>query len=143
MSFSDAQEAIESRFDQKWESQTRVIYENMEWPDPKSVEEFVRLTVAESKGEVIELRQRALSRYNGTIILQVFTIKGKGTRTTSMLADRFGDIFRRAEFSLRNSGLIRCRTPDKMPIGLMDGWYVTNVGCDYQRDVYQTRASEE
>lgn len=141
MSFDDAQDAIESRFKTSWGSTSKVVYENTEWPDPKKEDEFVALTVVESVGQLIELRQQALTRYSGTIILQVFVTQGKGTGKTSALADAFGEIFRRAEFSKGSSGLIRCRIPDKLPVGTTNGWYQTNVRCAYIRDVYQSRAS--
>lgn len=141
MSFDDAQDAIESRFKAAWGSTTPVAYANMEWPDPKKEDAFVRLTVVESVGDQIELRERALIRYRGTVILQVFVTQGKGTGKTSAYADAFGEIFRRAEFSKGNSGLIRSEIPDMVPIGETNGWYQTNVRCSYIRDVYKTRAS--
>lgn len=140
MSFADAQKAVENRFMDRWGSTSKIRYENQDWPDPKKDPDFVTITLIEATGTKIELRQRALTRYSGLIVLQVFVKEGKGTGRTSEYADKFGDIFRLAEFQEDNSGLIRCRVPDKLPIGTTNGWYQTNVRCTYIRDVYQERA---
>lgn len=143
MSFDAAQTAIETRLNTGWASATPIVFENVESPKDGSVPEFIRATIVEAASKKIELADPGVVRYYGTIILQVFVEKGKGTGRTGELADLFGSIFGQATFQLAQSGTITCENVTRDPVGPSGSWYQTNLRCDYRRDVVQTARPKE
>lgn len=137
--FADEQTAIEERFKTLWGATSPVKWENVNWSEPKAVTAWVALTIVTTEGNQIELRERALHRYGGIVIVQVFQKSNSGTKEARKLAGKVADIFRRASIQYGESGLLRFRTPAIAPQPPNNGWFQLNVNCPYIRDVYHTR----
>lgn len=129
--FADEAKAIESRMQANW-STTPVKYEGV--PFAAVVTPYVALFVRDGEGQQISLGTVALRRWVGVIIIQVFVPEDTGTRQARIYADGVGAIFDRAQFSVDNSGTIRCRIPSVEMIGVRDGWLQINVTIPFIRD---------
>lgn len=134
MSFEDERRAIEGRFEEKWANQTKVRWENLEWNEPKEDSSWVSLTIVNVDANQIDLRETALHRFDGLIIIQVFVKKDTGTSEMRKRLDTAASIFRRAQFSKGNSGIIKCRSPFYQRVGESGGWNQTNLTVPFIRD---------
>lgn len=133
MSFADERAAIEGRFNSMYGNTTPVQYENVEFKRPN--DPWVRLQIVNGESDRITLGDNPqISRYEGVIVITIFTPEDTGTKRARELADVVGGIFRLAVFSSGNSGLIRCRVPRIEPIGTREGWYQILVRIEYIRD---------
>lgn len=114
----------------------KVKYENQAFTMP-TTETWAALTIVTAEGNKIDLRENALHRYGGIVIVQVFQKERTGTGAARELAGRVAEIFREQELcdDALECGLIRFRTPAVLTIGLVNGWYQMNVNCPYIRDV--------
>jgi len=141
MSFQDERRAIEDRFQTLWAAKTKIRWENIPWEEPKTDPEWVSLSITNGDGEQIELRENALHRFSGTIIVQVFTKEMTGTNRARELANDVATIFRRAEFSKGASGTIVTRTTSIRTIGINSGWFQMNAVTPFIRDAFHTQAA--
>ena len=138
--FDHERRVIEKRFAAQWGSTTKIRWENQPWSEPKADQTWVALTIVTAgEGAQIDLRDKALHRYGGSVIIQVFQKENTGTGAANILVGRAAAIFRRAEICEDDSGLIRFRTPAKTVVGANNGWYQINVSCPYFRDVHHDR----
>lgn len=79
-----------------------------------------------------------ITRYNGTVIVQVFTRKAVGDMFHLCLVDRVHDIFRRWLGKDATTGIIvRFREPPfAVPVTGDLAWYQHNVLCPFERDSF-------
>lgn len=99
--FFDEVVVIATRFQTIWNNRTPIRFENTDWTNPDG--SWVSLTVRTGLGDQIELRENALHRYPGVVIIQVFQKERTGTAECNKLAGQIADVFRRLE-TCRNDG---------------------------------------
>lgn len=135
--WDDARIAFESRLATGWPT-TPIHYWSSGVPfEPPTSGGYVALTVEEFSARQITLGSTPQThRYFGVVTLQVFVPERQGAKLAAGYCDTLDDLFRRAQFSLGNSGLITCRTPQARMVGVSDGWYQINLSIDYQRDKF-------
>ena len=139
--FEDERIAIETRLADNWESapgtlRTPIRYWSsgalFEIPDEAP---WIALQDEPDLGRQVSLGDGVqLHRYDGLITIQVFTPERTGPVAADQYVELLDPIWRRAEFSHGESGLIRCRTPWAVRVGVLDGWYQVNLKVRYQRD---------
>lgn len=132
--WEDAQIAIEKRFNDGWTTTTKHFWSSgVPFVAPSGA--YVAIQIEEFSGEQASLGQSpVLHRYLGIITLQVFVPERTGSNLANQYCDTLDTLFRRAQFSLNNSGTITCRTPTKRTVGTKAGWYQVNLVIPYQRD---------
>jgi len=140
--FEEERRAIEGRFKNAWGAKTPIRMDNARWKDldPEETPAYVALFIVNGLGQQIELRETALVRFNGQIIVQVFTKERTGNSRARKLANDVADVFRRADFARGSSGRIRCRIPTIVRVGDNNGWYQLNVSTPFMRDAFHVRA---
>jgi hypothetical protein len=138
--FEDERIAIETRLASNWESapgvlRTPIRYWSSNAPFVQPTTAWIALQIEPDVGRQVSLGDGVqLHRYDGLITIQVFTPEGTGPTAADQYVDLLDPIWRRQEFSYGTSGLIRCRTPWKRPVGIDRGWYQVNLKVLYQRD---------
>lgn len=137
--FEDERKVIEKAFASAWGATTKVRFENQAWAEPKDDKTWVALSIVTTDGVQISLQERALHRYGGTVIVQVFQKERTGTSDANKLAGKAAEVFRGRTLCEDDSGLLRFRTPSKLTVGPNNGWYQINVRCPYFRDAHHTR----
>jgi len=140
LSFADERQAIENRFSTLWTESAKIMYENQQREEPKDDASWVALFIVDTPGNQIDLRDVALHRQGGIIIVQVFVREGVGTQSARVLVDAVATIFRRATFSVGASGTIKCRTTSIESLGVSDGWFQMNASTPFIRDTLHARA---
>ena len=132
--WDDARIAIEKRLADNWAT-TPIQYWSSGVPFQTPTTAYIAITIEEFNGTQITLGGTPqLHRYFGIITLQVFVPERQGAKTAAGYCDTLDNLFRRAQFSQGNSGLITCRTPQARMIGASDGWYQMNLAIEYHRD---------
>jgi len=134
MSYLDERRAFEVRFSTQWGATTLIRWEGVPFKMPDPSIAWVALYVRPGAANRITIGPNPRVRVNGRVIVQVFTPEATSLSVTYGYADTIADIFREAEFSYGNSGLIRCRQPEVAVIGMDSGWLQKNVVCPYIRD---------
>jgi hypothetical protein len=130
--FADERQAIEARLAANF-SAIPIRYENA--PFQEMATAYCAVFVRRGAGNQITLGPAPqLNRWAGLIIVQVFVPEDTGTQTIAGYCDSIADVFRRQEFSVGASGLIRCRVPNVTTVGTRDGWFQMNVEVPYIRD---------
>ena len=129
--FEDERVAIEQRFHDNWTA-TPIVWGNVTFKEQTAP--YVALFILDGEGRQASLGTVALRRWDGLIVVQVFTVEDTGTKLGRTYADTIGAIFDRAEFSYANSGLIRCRVPSVATVGVQNGWFQHNVSVPFIRD---------
>lgn len=138
---SDARIAIETRLYDNWQSppgtlRTPIRYWTsgapFEIPDATP---WIALSVQRESGRQASFGVAPqLHRYEGLIIVQVFVPERTGSQDMDTYLDLLDPIWRCAQFSYGDSGLITCRTPEAEPVGTADGWFQKNLKVAYRRD---------
>lgn len=131
MSLADTRQAIEGRFTTNF-SALPIWYDNASFEETDKA--HVALFVLHSGGDQVSLGLAPLHRWSGVISVKVMVPEAGGTQTVMTHADAIEAIWRNAEFSTANSGLIRCRTPNTQRVGVINGWYQVNVLTPFIRD---------
>ena len=130
--FAAERQAIEARMAANFNT-IPVRYENAPFREIKTA--YCALFVRRGDGHQITLGPvPQLNRWAGLIIVQIFVPEDTGTHAAAGYADSIADVFRRQEFSVTGSGLIRCRVPNVQEVGTRNGWYQMNVTTPYIRD---------
>lgn len=130
--FADERRAIEERMAANFTA-IPCRYENAPFQDLKTP--YCALWVRRGEGRQITLGDTPqLQRWVGVIMVQVFVPVDTGTQAALQHADSIAAVFNRAEFSVANSGLIRCRVASLETVGDRNGWHQVNVTVPYQRD---------
>lgn len=130
----DAVTAIERRFNTGWTTTKKRFWTSnvpFEIPDAP----YVALQVEEFSSQQASFGSGVqLHRYAGNIILQILVKERTGSKLANQYASQLSDLFRSAQFSYLDSGLITCFTPVARTIGVQDGWFQVNVSVEYRRD---------
>lgn len=130
--FAAERQAIEARMAAAFTT-IPVRYENAPFKEIQTA--YCALFVRRGEGHQITLGPAPqLNRWAGLIIVQIFVPEDTGTQVVAGYADSIADVFRRQEFSVTGSGLIRCRVPSIQEVGTRNGWYQMNVTTPYIRD---------
>lgn len=134
--FRDERRAIEKRFNDQWAGATPIRWDNVPFKIPDPPVPWVGFAVRPANNNRQTIGPNRLLRSVGIINIQLFAPEATGTNAIDTLVDTAAAIFDEAEFSLGNSGLIRCRVPEIDYIGNRDndGWFQKNVICPYIRD---------
>jgi hypothetical protein len=138
---TDARIAIEGRLYDNWQSppgtlRTPIRYwsSNAPFEIPEAAA-WIALSVNAESGRQVSLGDGVqLHRYLGQIVVQVFVPERTGSQDMDTYLDLLDPIWRCAQFSYGDSGLITCRTPDVEAVGTADGWFQKNLKVAYRRD---------
>lgn len=134
MSYSSEKRAMEQRFAAAW-NHTPIQWPNVAF-NPTTLSEWVRISIAGMESFQASMGDDTnLFRYPGLVAVSIFVRPNSGAKRTDELVDAVCDIWRAAQFNG-----ISMKTPYKVEIGVVDGWYQVNVLCSYQRDSYQSRS---
>lgn len=126
--------AIEKRLKDNWTT-TPIRYWSSGVPFEIPTTAYIALQIEEFDATQITLGNNAQThRYFGIITIQVLVPERQGAKAASGYCDTLDDLFRRAQFSQGNSGVITCRTPQVRVVGVDQGWYQLNLSIDYHRD---------
>jgi len=126
--------AVEKRLNDNWMT-TPIRFWSSNAPFNVPATAYIALMVEEFDGRQITLGGTPqLHRYAGQITIQVLVPERTGASVALGYCDTLDDLFRRAQFSYSNSGLITCRTPQRRDVGVTQGWYQVNLVIPYQRD---------
>ena len=109
----------------------------IQWPNaPGATPEgsYIRPWVRRSGGEQASLGDGPMDRFDGMVVVEVFTPAMTGTQQSETLCDALEALFRRA----RTVGLTFF-TPYTVAVGdTGDGWYKADVICPFVRDTVFT-----
>jgi len=128
MSYAAERQSIEQRFQQYWQTETPIAYQNVPFTPPEQTA-WVRVHVLPGASGRIEMSNNPRFRCRGiidvTIFLPLDTAVGRGDE----LVDTVVPIFRASQFDG-----ITCRSADVAHQGVRNGWYQINVTIPYFRD---------
>ena len=132
--WDDARIAIEKRLNDNWTATTiRFWSSGVPFTVPSTA--YLALQIEEFDATQITLGNSAqLHRYFGVITIQVLVPERQGAKAAAGYCDTLDPLFRRAQFSQGNSGVITCRTPQVRNVGVQGGWYQMNMLISYHRD---------
>ena len=123
--WDDSRIAIESRLATGWTT-TPIRYWSSGVPFEPPATAYIALQIEEFQAEQITLGNTPqVHRYFGMITIQVLVPERQGAKTAAGYCDTLDDLFRRAQFSSGNSGVITCRTPQlrgMKPLQLPQCW---------------------
>jgi len=133
--FEDEEHAIQNLVRDNY-SASPIVYDNtpIDDDDVRGVG-YINVVILTGDSSQISLGDSPVDRHPGVIVIQSFTPENEGTRTAKARADLIDPIFKRKEFRLGNSGLIRTRVPTVVHVGVQDGWFQSNIEIPYIRDV--------
>jgi len=132
--WDDARIAIEKRLQDNWTA-TTIRFWSSSVPFAIPATAYIALQIEEFDAKQITLGDSPQThRYYGVITIQVLVPERSGPKAAAGYCDTLDDLFRRAQFSQNNSGMITCRTPQARVVGVNQGWYQVNLSIDYQRD---------
>jgi hypothetical protein len=127
--------AIESRLATGWGTTTPIRYWSSGVPFEIPSVPYLAIQVEEFDAQQITLGGTPQThRYFGIITIQVLVPERTGSKIAAGHCDTLDPLFRRAQFSQGDSGVILCRTPQARTIGTSDGWYQMNLVIPFQRD---------
>lgn len=127
MSYESELQIIESEFTDKW-TYTDIAYQNVNF-NPSTADSWVRLNVLPASASQISMGSTPYFRYNGVVVVQVFTRPGTGGKGSMRLVDYVTTIFR-----AKNIGGIQFGVPVVAHVGSINGWNQVNVNCPYYRE---------
>ncbi len=132
--FSNAVKEVENRLNVNWADTTPIKYDNVPFQEPQGVP-WIAVFLLETIGDQISTN-KPRHRFEGEIVIQIFTPLHQGSKVALDLASQAAAIFRRAQFGTTDSGFFTCMTPQIQPIGVEEGgWYQVNLAVPYKRDV--------
>ena len=125
MTIAEISEVVESYFFNNW-TQTPIAWENV--PFNANVPAWVRFTNLPDMASAEELGEQGICIREGSIIIQVFTQAGKGSREGATLAS---DI--EALFNLKDIGNVKFKSAYSINSGIDDtgNWFQHTVTCPY------------
>lgn len=133
--WDDARIAIEARLATGWGATTPIRYWSSGVPFVVPSGAYIALQIEEFDAQQITLGETPQThRYFGTITIQVLVPERQGAKVSAGYCETLDDLFRRAQFSSGNSGVMTCRTPQVKTIGVLQGWYQVNIATAYHRD---------
>lgn len=128
-----------------FESERRAIYERMAseyrlteiaWAnqgidfDMSKQAAWVRISIINGDALQGSIGTTKLTRYTGTIIIEVFTPSEEGVAASNEIVDEITRIFRYHHFTAEQ---IQCRAPNRIIVGENEGWYRVNVNIPFYR----------
>ena len=121
---------IEGRFATLWGSTTPVAYSNVAFTPPADAE-WVRLNILDNTTDEIGIGQpnAQLHRFQGLIVVGIFTPLNTGEKRARQLADQVFSMFKSADF-----GSVTSWTPYVTVVGESDGYFQVNVTTNFKRD---------
>lgn len=130
MSYETERADIENRFATLWGATCPVAYSNVAFSPPAD-SEWARLTILDNTTDEIGIGQPGaqLHRFQGLIIVSVFSQLNKGEKKARQLADLVFSIFKSADF-----GSVTTWAPSLTVIGESDGYFQVNVTINFKRD---------
>ncbi len=138
--FENERAAVTTLFKTAWGSTSNVKWPNWTFDEAGQVQPWVAFTLITGDGLQISLGDKALHRYGGLVIIQVFQKELTGTKEQRLLAGKVSRIFIRKELVLPGGGVITFRTPFAKDVGVINGWNQINVHCPYKRSAYHERS---
>jgi hypothetical protein len=132
--WNDARIAIEKRFNDNWTTTPKRFWSsNTPFEIPTTA--YVAIQIDEMDARQISFGNPPyLHRYDGLITIQILVPERTGPAVADGYCDTLDTLFRCAQFSYNNSGVITCRTPQKRTVGITQGWYQVNLLVQYKRD---------
>lgn len=129
--FDVAETAIEQHFRAGWAGRTPV-----HWPDdpdfepPKDLSAWVRFSSQEGAGTRLTIGRPARFQWTGLVVVQVFTLAGRGPGPSARLCDAVASIFGDRHLLEHD---IKFGAPDAPVIGRSGAWFQRNVRTPYTR----------
>lgn len=127
MSFLTEKSTIEQFFKLNF-TEALIKYENDEMNDD-SVNEWVRISIQNSKSFQASLGSNPLFRYIGVVFVQIFTKLDIGSGRAIEIADNLTQLFR-----AKRIGDIVFKVPSLQKIGVSNDWYQVNVSVEFFRE---------
>lgn len=121
--------AIEKRLSDGWSESAKIAWPNVAFEPPTDGTAFIRLKIIHGTSRQASIETTPLHRSLGSIVIQVFTTKGIGTKQAEQLADTAATIYRSSTFSG-----ITVRSPSIVDIGEIEDWYQMNVNMPFYAD---------
>lgn len=132
--WDNARAAIEKRIQDNW-TMTPIRYWSSGAPFIVPSTAYIAVRIDEFDGHQITLGSTPqVHRYIGQIVIQVLVPERSGAAVALGYCESLDDLFRRAQFSYLQSGMITCRTPQVRDVGIQQGWYQVNLIIPYHRD---------
>lgn len=137
MSFSEERRLIETHLANNFDSSlVPIAYDNMSAlkagnsviKDFNSVPAWVRLTIQGAGSEQVDLGGN-VDRYQGLIIINIFTKASTGSKNARAIVDQLLPVFNRV--ILNN---IMTQTTEVVTTPAANGWYQTTMSTEYYRD---------
>lgn len=125
MSFNTVRRDIEKRLNDNWKI-TRIAFDNVEFTQPAENETWVKLRIMEDSVNRKNIGMPGVHRHSGTIIIEIFTPQGIGTKLMREHAADIAEIFRDVQFNG-----ITCREARFVVAGEGDGWYKGRVAVQF------------
>jgi|TARA_R110000824_G_scaffold210984_1_gene396858 hypothetical protein len=130
------QDVVRKRFSDEFSDEYIVCYDNAPFEQPDD-EMWVRWSVTTGESFRADIgASTSRNRHTGVAIAQIFTVLGKGTRESLILADRIVSKFRSVTDTVSVSGnSVVFKTPSVTTVGRSGSqWWQINVSCPYYAD---------
>lgn len=134
MSYETQHNALRSRFEAEWGTETQVEWPNGPALDPPDTEAWVRFVVQDLDASQVSMGDPGnnVHRHEGAVVIMIFAPAGAGDQRALELADRAAAVFRGWQAPL--TGLRFLRPPFVRRVGREQKWYHINVFCPFTRD---------
>lgn len=127
MTYAAERQSIEGLFQTGWGSTTPVAWDNVEYT-PVSGTAWVDFRILNGSESAIVISGDQY-RNVGLVNINIFTPEGVGSSSARTLADTAAGIFRGVTVDD-----ITFRAPSIRTLGVMNGWYQTNLSIPFFRD---------
>ena len=133
--FASAASDLVTAFDAAWaiaESSARILHDNEKpfptQPNPKSGEEWVRISVLHGQGALPEIGSD-VSESGGRVVVAIFTGLGRGSARSLAMASKVRDIFQGQRI-----GSVRCYESEAVLVGADPAnlWFQVNVSTRFR-----------
>lgn len=127
MSFISEKSNIENYFTSNF-NETLIKFENDEMNDSE-VDEWVRISIQNSKSYQASLGSNPIFRYIGILYVQIFVKPDIGSGRALSISDVVSNLFR-----AKRIGDTVFKVPEVKRIGSYNGWYQINVSIEFFRE---------
>lgn len=129
MSYATVERDIEQRLLDNWATTRIDVNPNVKFTPPGEQEDYIKLRIAHAEADRVNVGSPGCHRMSGTIIIQIFTVKGEGTRRGTGYGDTLASLFRDVTFNG-----ITCREALVNDIGEFEGRWQTNLMIPFYWD---------
>lgn len=132
MTVEEISSSVRSRWNEEISAPRGLVsqYDNADLSDPKPTDNvWCRVNVRIATPFQATLGLGRMFRYPGVLIVQIFAPKNTGTQATDELIDAINAAFR----GISASGVVY-RVPQPIVVGDKDGYWQTNVNCEFYAD---------